>query len=890
MWKQIIEKLRGFFPRSSKEGARYGLLQTLSYSKDLGKNLFIARILIALAIFHFINAYLAIAFFVTLNIISSFEIKTINSVSDEFDKGEIDIETAENRLFKFIFVRLMVASSLYTAYQFGAIGYNYNRFFAEGVTFYIAGLSAISIYQTASSPRLLFSTLLPTLFIVLIAAIGAAVRMNSIIPVISPVTFVFGSIVVAISTCSDRIKISEIFLENIKKAKEFSVHEKQKQRDSKIRDSVERIASLGTYQIYFNGEENIWSPGACRIFGYDENTHVPNRIEIIKLVLNESRHTFIKSFFQCAQYGTPFEISIKIKDYSGKLKYILINGVPIYSDEGKIVGIDGIVLDESRHYKAISEARNAEDLLNLALRNGRAAVLEHNFATGKMRGFGALDIFGFNSETKSAGLEKAVMKTFGRSNTNVIFGAMSEAMRTGEIQIREHRIILDNGKDIHARFAMAVTGNIMQRQGRMITITTDIGDEIRHREELSDALVEAGRATRAKSEFLANMSHEIRTPLNGVIAIAGILAKSKLNKKQKEMVELIESSGETLKSLLNDILDLARVESGRLEIENINFNLDSALKTCVALFTAKAEEKGLDFVSNFDSAVDKIYEGDPNRIKQIINNLLSNAIKFTPFGQVALNAYYSRSSDNPKRFNWVFEVCDTGKGLTKDEIGSLFGRFEQLDGSITREHGGSGLGLSISKSLAGLMGGTIAVESVVGKGSKFKLCLPLYECAVEQQPQRPTQDNQEIENDAENEEVNLSILAVDDNATNRKVIEMILAQSGVDLFLCTNGQEALDAYKTNNFDLILMDLQMPIMDGLTATKKIREFERENHLPHVPLVAVSANAMSHHIKDAIDAGADAHLAKPFTPNLLLECIETTLENAQNQQQQNNMAVQ
>ena len=463
-------------------------------------------------------------------------------------------------------------------------------------------------------------------------------------------------------------------------------------------------------------------------------------------------------------------------------------------------------------------------------------------------------------------------------------------MRTGEIQIREHRIILDNGKDIHARFAMAVNGNIMQRQGRMITITTDIGDEIRHREELSDALVEAGRATRAKSEFLANMSHEIRTPLNGVIAIAGILAKSKLNKKQKEMVELIESSGETLKSLLNDILDLARVESGRLEIENIKFNLDSALKTCVALFTAKAEEKGLDFVSNFDDAVDKIYEGDPNRIKQIINNLLSNAIKFTPSGQVALNAYYSRSSDNPKRFNWVFEVCDTGKGLTKDEIGSLFGRFEQLDGSITREHGGSGLGLSISKSLAGLMGGTIAVESVVGEGSKFKLCLPLYECVAEQQPQRPTQDNQEIENDAENEEVNLSILAVDDNATNRKVIEMILAQSGVDLFLCTNGQEALDAYKTNNFDLILMDLQMPIMDGLTATKKIREFERENHLPHVPLVAVSANAMSHHIKDAIDAGADAHLAKPFTPNLLLECIETTLENAQNQQQQNNMAVQ
>lgn len=887
MWEKVLNQITRFYPRSTEEGARYGLLQTIQHLQNLALSLLIARVIIAIAISYYINIYAAAAYFITMSISAVHEKTALKQTTIEVKNNIIDVKQGENRLFKYVFSRLLVACLFYTAYQLGAGKGNGDSYFAEGIALYIAGLTAISIFQTASSPRLLFYTQAPSLIIILVAAIFAATKNNSIIPLVAPMTYVLSTILMSITTSADRIKTSEIFLENIRQAKDFAEHEKRKQRDSKIRESVERIASVGTYQIYFNGDENIWSHGARRVFGYDENARAPNRTEIIKLVAPEWRHLFVKSFFQCSQSGKTFEIAVQIKDQDGKDKRILINGVPIHGCDGKIIGIDGIVLDETRHYEALSEAKNAEDLLNLALTNGRAAVLEHDFATGKMRGYGALDIFGFNSQTKRGGLQKAVMKTFGRSNTKVIFGAMSTAMRTGEIQNREHKIILDNGKEIHARFAMAVNGNIVQRQGRMITITTDIGEEIRHREELSGALEEAGRATRAKSEFLANMSHEIRTPLNGVIAIAGLLAKSKLDKDQKEMVDMIESSGETLKSLLNDILDLARVESGRLEIENIKFNLKAALKTCVALFGAKAEEKGLDFITSFDEDVDKIYEGDPNRIKQIINNLLSNAIKFTASGKVMLNAYYSRATGNDKICQWVFEIHDSGKGISQKEINNLFRRFEQLDGSITREHGGSGLGLSISKSLAGLMGGSIEVTSTPGEGSVFKLCLPLYECDAEQVETPVQRTNSDNTND---EEMNLSILAADDNATNRKVIEMILSQTGVNLCLCTNGQEALEAYKTGKFDLILMDLQMPVMDGLTATQLIREYEFENGLSRVPLVAVSANAMQHHIQDAINAGADAHLAKPFTPNLLIECIETTLENAQTTPQQDNIIAQ
>ncbi|MBN8649166.1 MAG: response regulator, partial [Caulobacterales bacterium] len=451
----------------------------------------------------------------------------------------------------------------------------------------------------------------------------------------------------------------------------------------------------------------------------------------------------------------------------------------------------------------------------------------------------------------------------------IIKNAIQKTRETGQNQTIEHSIIDSNNNKLMLRvtFSRILAG----KNEKIISISSDITNEIKRREELEKALEASNRANRAKSEFLANMSHEIRTPLNGVIAIAGLLGKTNLDTHQKEMVDLVENSGDTLKCLLNDILDLARVESGKLEIEETNFNLKEALNSVSSLFAFKAEEKGINFVCQIDDNLDNEYLGDPTRIKQIISNFLSNATKFTQKGQVSLNAKLLNKSKN--RTKLVIEVQDTGMGISKDDIASLFERFEQIDGSITREHGGSGLGLSISKALAKLMKGDIKVTSKIGKGSKFALIISLKNVAVINRACEKSIEQNIISNNTQN----IRILAADDNVTNRRILELVLAPIGVELTLCENGQEAIDNFKTKEFDLILMDLQMPVLDGLSAIKIIREMETKSKHFNIPIIAISANAMAHQIDEAIKAGANRHIAKPFSPEGLINGIDEALEN-------------
>jgi signal transduction histidine kinase/AmiR/NasT family two-component response regulator len=375
----------------------------------------------------------------------------------------------------------------------------------------------------------------------------------------------------------------------------------------------------------------------------------------------------------------------------------------------------------------------------------------------------------------------------------------------------------------------------------------------------------AETANRTKSEFLANMSHEIRTPLNGVVGVADLLALSDLPPREKEMVELVRSSGKSLERLLSDVLDLARVEAGQLTIEAAPFHVGELARAVAALSRLKADETGLALECSVSPEAERWVSGDATRVRQIITNLVSNAVKFTARGKVSIHV----TAPTPGRLR--FEVADTGLGFDAAEKERLFRRFQQADGSITRRFGGSGLGLAISRQLAELMDGEFDCESTPNVGSRFWFEAPF---APAEAPGARTDLNASRENVADRP---LRVLLADDHPTNQIVVRMMLDQFGIETVTVDNGAEALHAMEQDRFDVVLMDMQMPVMDGLQATREIRRREASGH-PRTPVIMLSANALTEHQEASRAAGADLHLSKPITVADLSNALETVLATA------------
>jgi signal transduction histidine kinase/CheY-like chemotaxis protein len=398
--------------------------------------------------------------------------------------------------------------------------------------------------------------------------------------------------------------------------------------------------------------------------------------------------------------------------------------------------------------------------------------------------------------------------------------------------------------------------------GGIVTLCNDITDLKRDAQALADARDAAQAANAAKSLFLANMSHEIRTPLNGVIGLSQALGRTDLKPDQREMLELMQSSSRMLLTLLGDILDLARIESGRLSLEDEPFELKVAVREAADLYRASAAAKGLALVVDVCPDCPDWVAGDVVRIKQVMCNLVSNAVKFTDAGLIKLETQCGPAVDGTPTLR--IAVSDTGIGFGPEQRDRLFGRFEQADGAITRRYGGSGLGLSICRQLAEMMGGDLDAESEPGGGSTFLLTVPL------RAAEAPVAGAPEMTSTAD-VGATVRVLLADDHPTNRKVVELILGAAAVEIVSVENGAEAVEAYRAGAFDMVLMDMQMPVMDGLTATRAIREFECEAGRPLTPIVMLTANALPEHVAAARAAGADKHLAKPFEAAELLALV-------------------
>jgi len=638
----------------------------------------------------------------------------------------------------------------------------------------------------------------------------------------------------------------------------------RKRAEQKLQDSQAQAKQLGIFAeqtddmiIITNATREIeWvNPAFEKTYGYarEEIIGLPP-ISFLKGPATSTET--LERMSQCLQQGQDVLEEIIFYNKSGEEIWVRINLSFTLNERGepeKLVGIQHDISKLKQREAELIEARDQASLSKSVLDQLSSPVIvkdpDFKFV---MVNKAYCDLLGKQPEEL---LHKTNLENFPDDLKENFLESDQYVLETGEITELDV-VVLDT------------QGGKRDQISRKSIVETDDGNKyvvavISDVTELNKARLEAERSNRLKSEFLANMSHEIRTPLNGVLGMAQLLERTELDEDQKKFTEIISSSGNSLLSIINDVLDISKVEAGLLELEDEAFNVEEVVQQAKDTVLGIAVEKGL----SVDSAVDAAGEfmGDAKRIRQVLINLAGNAVKFTKQGGV----HISVTKVEPKGLRFV--VNDTGPGISQEQQQTIFERFRQADGSSTRTYGGTGLGLSISTDLVKLMGGEIGVESMPGQGSRFWFFLPLVES--EKVLAGAVEDLREIASSAHHDEPQetVKILLAEDNVVNQKVVKAALQMvGGFEIVTAENGVEALERLEEQAFDLVLMDIQMPIMNGDEAIRKIRASSKG--YADVPIVALTANAMNDAREKYLDIGANAYLSKPVDIDQLIECVK------------------
>jgi signal transduction histidine kinase/CheY-like chemotaxis protein len=463
-------------------------------------------------------------------------------------------------------------------------------------------------------------------------------------------------------------------------------------------------------------------------------------------------------------------------------------------------------------------------------------------------GDGALDysaLLNVSEQIQEHGL--ALQKTWQDSYTNQVFSKRELAQLAEARSVFRERLVL---------LLIALLVVYLLAEARLVSRAK------RKEEHLLAEAKAASMANETKSRFLANVSHEIRTPLNGIIGMSSELLETPLSEDQRTCLTIVSHAGDLLLKTLNDVLDLSKVESGEFELEDNVFDLQETLRAAIELYTASAREKKLALVLDVKEGLPQFVKGDKQRVSQVLHNLIGNAIKFTETGSVTLRAAFLK-----ERGICRFEVRDTGPGIDPGVHRKVFEPFSQADGSVTRSKGGTGLGLAISRSFCEAMGGRIGVMSYAGAGSVFWFELPFVEQLPPAEPSPLPNANGAVVGEVE-DIAQKKLLLVDDNATNRFVVKRFLKDTPLQIDEATDGAEAVHAASKTAYDVILMDIQMPVMDGISAANEIRKHEATNGKHTAQIIAVTANVMKHQIDEYLAEGIDEVLGKPVSKKELL----------------------
>jgi PAS domain S-box-containing protein len=550
----------------------------------------------------------------------------------------------------------------------------------------------------------------------------------------------------------------------------------------------------------------------------------------------------------------------------GSISWLQAELTPWRDATGAIGGLIITSHDITQMVEALESTARSEERLKLAMEIADIHVWEMDYRRAELIKEGAEDTF-FTEPKTFEELLADVWSTIDTRDVAGVQAAWKRHVQEGEPYRPEYRVIRNDDKEVWVQGSVVYLEDDEHRPLRMIGAIQNIT----HRKIAERALVlakdEAESATRAKSAFLATMSHEIRTPLNGVLGMAQAMAMGELTEQQRERLDVIRQSGESLLAILNDVLDLSKIEAGKLELEQAEFDIDETASGALGAFVATAQAKGLDFTLKVQRSARGVYRGDSVRVRQILYNLVSNGLKFTERGAVAVSV-------SRRRGVLRLTVTDSGIGVAPEKLASLFQKFEQADASTTRRYGGTGLGLAICRDLAQLMGGTISARSALGEGATFTVDLPLERLG--DAPEKPVR--QTVEPTVQAQGVALRVLAAEDNGMNQLVLRTLLGQVGVEPVMVGNGREAVEAWAREPWDLILMDVQMPEMDGPTATGVIRARERAEGRPRTPIVALTANAMAHQVSEYLQSGMDDFVAKPIEAGRLYAVIESALARA------------
>ncbi len=541
---------------------------------------------------------------------------------------------------------------------------------------------------------------------------------------------------------------------------------------------------------------------------------------------------------------------------------------PWRNADGQIGGLIMASHDISEMVEALEATERSEQRLTLALEIADIHVYEVDYVRRELIKVGAEDTF-FTEPKTYEELYRDIYSTTDPRDRPVVMEAWRRHVEEGAPFHPEYRLMRSDDREVWTAGTCRLITDEQGQPTRLIGALQNVTERKAAERALLQAKEDAETANRAKSTFLATMSHEIRTPLNGVLGMAqAMTVDNGLSEIQRDRLDVIRQSGETLLAILNDVLDLSKIEAGKLELEEAEFDVAGLARGAHAAFTAIANKKGLSFDLIIEPDAQGVYRGDSTRVRQILYNLVSNALKFTEQGEVRVCVARDEAGLR-------LTVSDTGIGIPAARLTSLFQKFEQADASTTRRYGGTGLGLAICRELASLMGGAITATSELDQGTTFVVALPLPWIGAS--IVLPTPPAIEVQPAEIAEGPPLRVLAAEDNTVNQLVLKTLLHQIGIDPVVVENGRQVVEAWAREPWDVILMDVQMPEMDGPTATAIIRSREIAEGRARTPIIALTANAMAHQVAEYLDSGMDSFVPKPIEVGRLFEALQQVLED-------------